>query len=71
VCRQQPEEDSKYLTVFRNLLLVLLTPPQDHNQWILSGGVGGGKNDCSLMLYLKTKHVFENFGEGQLPACPT
>jgi len=28
----------------------------------------GGQNDCNL-LYLTTKHVFENFW-GQLPGCP-
>jgi len=28
---------------------------------------GVGQNDCKL-LYLTTKHVFENFGE-QLPSC--
>jgi len=26
----------------------------------------GVQNDCSLMLYLKTEHVFENFGVGAI-----
>jgi len=26
----------------------------------------GSQNDCSLMLYLTTEHVFENFGVGAI-----
>jgi len=26
----------------------------------------GSQNDCSLMMYLKTEHVFENFGVGAI-----
>ena len=28
-----------------------------------------GQNACNLLLYLATKQVFENLGEGQLPGC--
>jgi len=41
--------------------------------WPTSGQVATSRyfwgNDCNVLLYLTTKHVFEIFG-GQLPSCP-
>jgi len=36
---------------------------QGRNQLIFSGG----KNDCSMPMFLTTKHVFKNFGEANCP----